>query len=210
MWKCTGRTFIPFVENKDNKTNNTEKNINLSWIKCWTTGETSIPYNLKTSQEHSLDIWTLIATKSKPKYNAKVKMAKFLTHHHFHQRNCCWVDWSPSGCYCLCPQRWWSWSCYLWTPCCLHCHCCCHHLGSPSPLWNQLLANTEMKLLVLTKKQHHSSDPSSHHSLFNLSLSYESIVCTPVWSFQAQQCWPLHFQAMVLPLMLPVKINEAQ
>lgn len=75
------------------------------------------------------------------------KRANPQTHQRFHQRIHCRVDWSPGGCYCLCPQRPQSSGYYcLWTPCCRHCRCrcscCCRHRQSPSPEQSQLLENT--------------------------------------------------------------------
>ena len=64
-----------------------------------------------------------------------------------HQSNRCRADWSPGGCYCLCPPRPQSSGCYLWTLSCCHwrcrcCSCCCRRRGSPSPERSQLQGNT--------------------------------------------------------------------
>lgn len=65
------------------------------------------------------------------------------TRRSFRQSNHCRENWSPSGCYCLCPRRPQSSGYCLWTPYC-RCRCCRHH-GSPSPEQRQLLENTHAK-----------------------------------------------------------------
>lgn len=80
------------------------------------------------------------------------------TRRSFRQSNHCRENWSPSGCYCLCPRRPQSSGYCLWTPYC-HCRCCRHH-GSPSPEQRRLLENThtqkQLRVSVYTHlKQRH-------------------------------------------------------